>query len=841
MSTTNSPVRSLIEAFSEQVLRREAFVLRPDPADFEAGRAILELPRERQVEVVLDIVPRQVDLINGHNTTGSFELTALLSAILRKKLPFSADQLEFLIRSLAGVTRDGWWGSVSSASIVRLVEEYVGENGLSESMAAALQILANQLRGQQYYVEPRKLLRRIDKFLQKTTGSPAVKDKAAELPTIPMRHVVELTTNEMWTHFLRAALDDMDDAQRKHWNDLLAHCEKALSSKPTQKWVKEAAEHIQAIGIESFRTTLSELLGEIGEPGERRVAPINALGFSPDPTQVHEAHSDLLRGLVWCAGLVEHESLITAVGQAADACFKKLPGVGPRAPKIGNACLWALANLSSTPAVAELSRLKTRAKHVSIKNQLAKALDTAAEKTGLSAQDLEEIAIPTCGLTAIGERRQTLGEYTAQVQVVDSKGELTWLKPDGKIQASVPAAIKESHREELQSLQKATKEIAKLLPAQRDRLELLFLQQRSWTLADFRTRYLDHPLVGTLARRLIWRFTAGPVVQDGIYHGDGFVNAQDRPLDVLTDATRVALWHPLDGPVDGVKAWRDWLEVHQVRQPFKQAHREIYVLTDAERRTAFYSNRFAAHILKQHQFSALCLQRGWRYHLQGAWDSANMPILELPAWDIKVEFWIQAIEQEGSLFERSDITHHAIYLYLTTDQVRFYRMRDYIPLALTEVPPLVFSEVLRDVDLFVGVAGIGNDPTWNDGGATGQFRDYWHNYSFGELLPSAETRKSVLERIVPRLKIADRCTFSDKFLIVRGDLHTYKIHLGSGNILMSPNDLYLCIVPKPGGIPSKMFLPFDGDTMLSIILSKAFLLAEDTKITDPSIVSQLKP
>jgi hypothetical protein len=36
-------------------------------------------------------------------------------------------------------------------------------------------------------------------------------------------------------------------------------------------------------------------------------------------------------------------------------------------------------------------------------------------------------------------------------------------------------------------------------------------------------------------------------------------------------------------------------------------------------------------------------------------------------------------------------------------------------------------------------------------------------------------------------------------------------------------------------------LPFDGDQMLSIIMSKAVLLAADDKITDPSITHQLSP
>ena len=107
---------------------------------------------------------------------------------------------------------------------------------------------------------------------------------------------------------------------------------------------------------------------------------------------------------------------------------------------------------------------------------------------------------------------------------------------------------------------------------------------------------------------------------------------------------------------------------------------------------------------------------------------------------------------------------------------------------------------------------------------------------------SAQTRKQVLERLVPKLKIASKCRFEDRWLIVNGSVRTYKIHLGSGNILMEPKDQYLCIVPRQSATDagSKVFLPFEGDGMLSVILSKAFLLADDAKIKDPTILSQLK-
>ncbi len=101
----------------------------------------------------------------------------------------------------------------------------------------------------------------------------------------------------------------------------------------------------------------------------------------------------------------------------------------------------------------------------------------------------------------------------------------------------------------------------------------------------------------------------------------------------------------------------------------------------------------------------------------------------------------------------------------------------------------------------------------------------------------------MLARLIPRLKVADRCHLTERFLVVRGDVRAYKIHLGSGNILMGPNDQYLCIVPARGatdGWPGgKVFLPFEGDGTLAIILSKAFLLAEDKEIRDPTIVRQI--
>jgi hypothetical protein len=312
------------------------------------------------------------------------------------------------------------------------------------------------------------------------------------------------------------------------------------------------------------------------------------------------------------------------------------------------------------------------------------------------------------------------------------------------------------------------------------------------------------------------------------------VDVQSRPVE-LAPSARVSVWHPIGASADEVLAWREWLLAREIRQPFKQAHREVYFLTDAERETEVYSNRFAAHILKQSQFRALAKTRGWQADYLGGWDGGGDGIAtrELPNWEIRAEFWTNAVSDEHA--------QTGGFLYIATDQVGFYRADSSEPLLLSDVPPVPFSEIMRDVDLFVGVCSVGNDPTWHDGGPHGRHADYWQTYAFGELSETAVTRRAVLEQIIPRLSIADRCTFSDRFLIVRGNLRTYRIHLGSSNILMEPNDEYLCIVPAQGAqVAENLFLPFEGDNRLSVILSKALLLADDTSINDRTITSQIQ-
>jgi hypothetical protein len=140
----------------------------------------------------------------------------------------------------------------------------------------------------------------------------------------------------------------------------------------------------------------------------------------------------------------------------------------------------------------------------------------------------------------------------------------------------------------------------------------------------------------------------------------------------------------------------------------------------------------------------------------------------------------------------------------------------------------VFTEAMRDGDLILGATSIGADPGWLDRGGSHRFGAvYWHRFGFGELSAAAEIRREVLQRLLPALAIADRCTVTDRFLHVRGDEQAYRIHLGSGNVLMSPGDQYLRTDAARHPQAAGALLPFDDDRVLAAIVGKAFLLATD--------------
>ncbi|RAY11721.1 DUF4132 domain-containing protein [Actinomadura craniellae] len=625
--------------------------------------------------------------------------------------------------------------------------------------------------------------------------------------------------------------------------ELLAHWGTATASRPTAGWSRTAGELLAA--APTAPRTLRALLTALAEHREQP-ALVRAVHrrFGGGLRQVDwtevvylaEETETTVRGAVWTLERLDAGWVVPLLGEVAEAAATPVQGANVRSEIIANAAVAMLARRPEEAAVARLARLRARVKKKTILNAVGRALDAVGRRAGLTPEQLVERAVPDFGLGPGGRREERAGEFTAVLSIDAGGGAaLAFAESGGRPRKTVPAAVKEGHPELLAELRGAVKELKRALPAERFRLEAALAGGRSWAAPDWRRYYLDHPVVGVFARALIWECsTDGATWTAGLPAPAGDLTDAAGETVPVGPAATVRLWHPIRATAGQVRAWRERLYELELRQPVKQAFREVYPLTPAERETATYSNRFAGHILRYGQAKALLHGRGWTGPQLGHWDGggdgpARKEIVAPDGARWRAWFHLDLV-----------VEYHRTAEHCSSDQIRFDRHdgTGWVDAPLAEVPPLVLSEALRDADLAVGVASIAADPEWRDRGE-GRHLEYWHAAGFGELSEPARTRREALARLLPRTKLAGRAELTERFLRVRGSLRTYKIHLGSGNILMEPNDAYLCIVQAGRGSSSGVFLPFE-DERLSLILSKAFLLADDASITDPSITAQLR-
>lgn len=141
-------------------------------------------------------------------------------------------------------------------------------------------------------------------------------------------------------------------------------------------------------------------------------------------------------------------------------------------------------------------------------------------------------------------------------------------------------------------------------------------------------------------------------------------------------------------------------------------------------------------------------------------------------------------------------------------------------IAIGEVPPRIFSEVMRALDLVVSTAHtIGVDP---------------------EASASTTAMRAALVTETCRLVGLDNVAVHGPRAVIAGDLGEWSVHLGSGVVHRRPGGA-VCIIPVHGEHAGRVFLPFaDDDPRTAEVLAKVLLLARDREIRDPSILDQLR-
>jgi hypothetical protein len=139
---------------------------------------------------------------------------------------------------------------------------------------------------------------------------------------------------------------------------------------------------------------------------------------------------------------------------------------------------------------------------------------------------------------------------------------------------------------------------------------------------------------------------------------------------------------------------------------------------------------------------------------------------------------------------------------------------------LTDVPPRVFSEVMRDIDLVVSIAHIaGVDPEAS--------------------ASTIEMRGSLLRETCRQLQLTN-VRFKKSHALIAGEIGDYSVHLGSGTVHRMPGGA-LCLVPVHSQHRGRLFLPFAAaDPKTAEVISKVLMLARDAEIQDPTILEQLR-
>ncbi|MWA01816.1 DUF4132 domain-containing protein [Actinomadura sp. LD22] len=443
----------------------------------------------------------------------------------------------------------------------------------------------------------------------------------------------------------------------------------------------------------------------------------------------------------------------------------------------------------------------------------------------------DDPGVPAYGLGGDGSLARDVGGYQAVLAIEDPLTvRLTYVGANGYPLPTVPGALKVPHAAEIRELKALAKGVRGTLADERARAEALMAEDgRSWRHGAWRREWLDHPVSGAVARGLIWEFQDSGGIWHAATPGERvLVTVDGRALPVPADGARVRLWHPARARPGVVRAWRDFVVDNRMVQAFKQAFREVCMLGPDEEGAA-RSDRFAGHIVRYARLRELFRERGWRPdhrgRLHGGAPAAARRVLG-GGWRAVLRYDPAEAAGQGDR--------------VVTGQVRFERRdrRHWSRARLADAPPLVFSEAMRDVGLFVDAASIAADPDWPDGEDRHHLH-YRREAAFGRPGAAAEVRRAALERVLPRTKIADRCALDDRFLAVRGELRAYRIHLGTGHVRMEPDGTPLRIVPARRKGQSGLFLPFE-DERLSSILTKASLLAADHKIADESLLRRIR-
>jgi hypothetical protein len=500
-------------------------------------------------------------------------------------------------------------------------------------------------------------------------------------------HEAHFELGSAWADMAHAELEELGEAARPGlraaWDALLDHMPRPRTKAPSDRWWTRTRQRIEAVSEEGLRQRLRRWLPLVIRHG---------VGAA--------RNEECLRGLVWASVAVADETVAALVGELAEVSWRR------GEVKLGGVCTGALGLMAAELATGPLCRLKLRTRGAA-QHAVERALAAQAARLGVSVEELEERGQPELGLDAQGVMRETLGDWVGEARVLEEtlRVEVRWVRAsrygqvrllfgqaepeeDERGQKTAPRQVREQRSAELAAFEIAAHEIERALATQRERIEGLWLRPRRWALATHRARYLEHALVGQVARRMLWALEEDGEVCVALWRAGRWEGMSGERLEVGAGA-QVGLWHPAMSAEAEVMGWRRRLSALGITQPVRQAHREVWreagrgVWRDVDGR------------VRQLHLAALGKARGWQVEvLPRLGLTGRLGRLELG--HVAVELWAQAVGRE---VEARGVP-------ATVSCVRVCCVgADGEQMGLGVLEAGARSEVLRDVAFFVEVAG----------------------------------------------------------------------------------------------------------------------------------------
>jgi hypothetical protein len=251
---------------------------------------------------------------------------------------------------------------------------------------------------------------------------------------------------------------------------------------------------------------------------------------------------------------------------------------------VGLECLKAIG---SDLALMQLGALSRKVRYRTVREKAEELLAEVAGERGLSHEQLEDRFVPDLELDRTGSRTFDFGPR--QFRMVLAPDFKPLLRDGaGKLRADLPRPGVKDDRSKadaaVQTWRLLKKQLREALKVQTERLERAMIESRRWTAGDFEKFLVNHPLLGNLARLLLW----GTFEQEGkltasfrLTEEKEYADAKDRCFK-LDRSAAVGLVHPLYLSEQERAAWGDILGDYGIIQPFAQLSRRVHTLQPGE-------------------------------------------------------------------------------------------------------------------------------------------------------------------------------------------------------------------------------------------------------------------